>query len=227
MSIRENTTRLNAQIADHCKKCGRDFGELVIIAASKYTDAIGIQEAYDAGLRNFGENRIQDAIVKMQSLPEEISWHMIGHLQSNKVAKAVGAFELIHSVDSEELAIKISRTAAELGVIQSILLEVNTSGELSKFGLSIPSAKDCFRKIFGLGNLNLLGFMTMAALSEDEREIRASFRALRVLRNELQDELGIVIPVLSMGMTNDWRIAVEEGATHLRIGSAFFLNDLA
>ncbi len=227
MGIKENIEALNSEIAKHCDSCGRNPNEIVLVAASKYVDAGGVAEAYSAGLRNFGENRIQDALTKMDGLPEDISWHMIGHLQGNKAAKAVGAFDLIHSVDSRELADRIADIASERGIVQSILLEVNVSGEDSKFGFNVEGARACFSEIYREKSLNLLGFMTMAPLTGDEAAIRATFRGLRELRDLLQSENGIVIPVLSMGMTNDWRIAIEEGATHLRIGSAIFLEGKA
>ncbi|HHS50109.1 MAG TPA: YggS family pyridoxal phosphate-dependent enzyme [candidate division Zixibacteria bacterium] len=222
MNIKENISKLRDEISAHCAKIGRNESEITVVAASKYVGAEGIAEAYSAGIKDFGENRIQDAEEKMARLEGDITWHMIGHLQSNKAAKAVGAFDLIHSVDSEKLAMRIDRLAGERGIVQSILLEVNVADEDSKYGLTPPRARELFAKVFPLENINLLGLMTMAPLTDDESLIRGTFRGLRELQDHIQSDLGIIIPIVSMGMTNDWRIALEEGATHLRIGSAIF-----
>ena len=225
MSIYNNTKRIFEEIELSCEKAGRNPQEITLVAASKYSDAAGIREAFDAGIRHFGENRVQAALEKMSTLPEEIHWHMIGHLQKNKVAKVVGRFELIHSVDSAKLAEHIDRVAAERKIVQRIMLEVNTAGEESKFGLAPAELGDVVGSIVPMENIELVGFMTMAPFTDDEGIIRDAFGKLRRLRDRMEKTFERRFPFLSMGMTNDWRIAIEEGATHLRIGSAIFRGD--
>ncbi len=224
MSISENIERLNAEITAVCERADRELSEITLIAASKYADADGIRQAYDAGLRDFGENRVQEALHKMGALPDDIRWHMIGHLQRNKVTKVVGRFDSIHSVDSPRLAEKINQVAGDCGLIQSVMLEVNVAGEESKYGLDVEVTEKLAQEVVKMENLKLTGLMTMAPLTDDQELIRGIFRSLRKLRDNLSDLLGIPLPHLSMGMTNDWQIAIEEGATHLRIGSAIFVE---
>lgn len=224
MGIKENIARLEAEILSECERIGRGRDEIVIVSASKYADADGIKQAYDTGLRDFGENRIQDALQKIEILPKDIVWHFIGHLQSNKVNKAVGVFDIIHSVDSHELAMKIDEVAKKMCIVQKIMLEVNMSGEESKFGLPPELVESFAEKIIGLKNIELLGLMTMAPLTDDEKILRSVFRGLRELRDSVNSKNNTRLRFLSMGMTNDWRIALEEGATHLRIGSAIFMG---
>jgi pyridoxal phosphate enzyme (YggS family) len=222
MSIKDNIARLRTEIAETCARAGREESEITIVAASKYVDYDGVSEAFEAGIRNFGENRLQDALEKIEKCPKEILWHFIGHLQRNKAAKVVGNFELIHSVDSFRLAEKIQQVAEESAVTQRILLEVNISGEESKFGLEMDSVSKLAEDIISQKNLRLMGFMTMAPFVDDEGLVHSIFKGLRRLRDDVQKNLSAELPYLSMGMTNDWQIAVEEGATHLRIGSAIF-----
>lgn len=225
MSIRENIERLCGEIAAECARAGRELSEITTVAASKYADADGIREAYDAGLRDFGENRIQEALAKMESLPDDINWHFIGHLQRNKVTKVVGKFGLIHSVDSLRLAEKINQVAGDRELIQRVMLEINISGEETKFGLDSHGIEELAAGVSTMANIELTGLMTMAPFTADESVVRGVFRALRELRDTLSEKIGKPLPNLSMGMTNDWRIAVAEGATHLRIGSAIFIGD--
>ena len=222
MTIYDNVKKVLNEIDLTCAKVGRDPDEITLVAASKYTDSGGIREAYDAGLRHFGENRVLDALVKIESLPSDIHWHMIGHLQKNKVARVVGTFEIIHSVDSLKLAQRIDRIAAERGIVQKIMLEVNTSGEESKFGFTRTNLDVTIAPIISMDNIGLSGFMTMAPFTDDDGVVRSAFAELRRIRDRAEETFGQRFPYLSMGMTNDWRIAVEEGATHLRIGSAIF-----
>jgi len=222
MSIKNNIDRLRSEIAEVCARIGRNPAEIIVVAASKYVGADGVIEAREAGLENFGENRVQDALDKIEACPDDLHWHFIGHLQRNKVTKVVGVFENIHSVDSDRLAMKIDQIAREYGIIQNIMIEVNLSDEESKFGLETEEVSKLAERILALDNIRLTGFMTMAPFVDDEEIIRNVFRGLRRLRDDLQSRFGTEIPFLSMGMTNDWRIAIEEGATHLRIGSAIF-----
>ncbi len=222
MSIEENVESLFDEIAEACGRAGRNVDDVTLVAASKYVDAEGVQKAFEAGIGYFGENRVQDALEKIERCSDDIIWHFIGHLQRNKVTKVIGNFELIHSVDSERLAKKIQQVAEDNGVVQMIMLEVNISGEESKYGLESDTVFKLVEKIIGFENAQLTGLMTMAPFVDDEKIIRPVFRGLRRLRDEIEERFDVELPNLSMGMTNDWRIAIEEGATHLRIGSAIF-----
>lgn len=205
----------------------RNPSEITLIAVSKNQPIDPIQAIYDEGCRDFGENRIQEALTKIPLLPD-CRWHFIGSLQTNKVNKAVSRFALIHSVDSFELALKISLISGQMGHRQSILLQLNISGEHTKQGFSEEECHRCLKLILDLPNLSIEGLMTMAPLTEDKELIRHCFRRLRELRDEFQviaKEHGKVhasFQHLSMGMSEDYAIAIEEGATLLRIGRAIF-----
>ena len=179
-----------------------------------------VQPAYASGCRDFGESRLQDALPKISSAPPDIHWHLIGTLQKNKVRKAIGAFALIHSVDSPELAAKISECGQEAGIITPVLLQVNTSGETTKHGLSEEQWQPHLEMLLKLPFLRLEGLMTMAPFVEETDVIRRCFARLRQMRDRLA--LGHPFRHLSMGMSHDYRIAIEEGATLLRIGTALF-----
>ncbi len=197
-----------------------EFEGVTVIAVSKRRTVEEIQKFYDEGYRHFGENRLDEALEKQQKLPSDIQWHFIGSLQRKKVSKVIGHFSLIHSVDSLELAQKISSSSAPQ--ITRILLQVNTSGESSKHGFTPDTIKTLFTQILSLPHLQVDGLMTMAPHTGDTQPIRSCFRALRLLRDQLQQLSGEPLPHLSMGMSNDYPIAVEEGATLLRLGSALF-----
>lgn len=197
----------------HVLKDIPDHVRLIVVTKEQPIDAIAL--VYDLGCRDFGENRVQDALPKIEEMPDDIRWHFIGSLQKNKVKKVVGRFALIHSVDSVELAQEI----AKQGIATDILLQVNTSGETSKQGFTVDEFGQAFKVIRGLPNINVKGLMTIAPLTEDVNVIRKCFRRLRQLR----DEFGL--QELSMGMSGDYRIAIEEGATMVRIGSAVFQNN--
>lgn len=190
---------------------------VTLIAVSKGRTVNQILSLYEQGVRDFGENRIDEALSKMKLLPKEIRWHFIGNLQRKKVPKIVGLFHLIHSVDSYELAVKLST----LDVPQSILLQANTSGEESKSGLTPDKWEECFQQVCELPNLKVEGLMTMAPRTSDERVIHNCFRGLKQLQQRLQTT-ACPLSMLSMGMSSDYRIAIEEGATHVRLGSALF-----
>ncbi len=222
MTIIENVKNLREEIADVCSRAGRNESDITIVAASKYVGAEGILEAHEAGIRHFGENRVQDALDKIEKCPDSITWHFIGHLQRNKVTKVVGNFAFIHSVDSFRLAEKIQQVAEDNNIVQKIMLEVNISGEDSKFGLESDVVMKLVDEVISQSNVELTGLMTMAPFTDDEAQIRPVFRGLRRLRDDIEIRFDKKLPNLSMGMTNDWRIAIEEGATHLRIGSAIF-----
>ncbi|MBA3958663.1 MAG: YggS family pyridoxal phosphate-dependent enzyme [Parachlamydiaceae bacterium] len=193
-----------------------------LVAVSKGHPIESILSVYQTGCRDFGENRIQEALEKQTKMPSDIRWHMIGTLQLNKVRKAIGKFTLIHSVDTPELAQKISSCSLEQNLKTAILLQVNTSGELSKHGLSVEQWRKAFASVLALPGVHIEGLMTIAPLVEDKETIRRCFASLREFRDELEKQYKISLPKLSMGMSHDYQIAIQEGATLLRIGSAIF-----
>jgi PLP dependent protein len=222
MSLEKNLRRVLEQIAEAAQKAGRKPEEIALVAVSKGRSLEEIREGYSLGMRDFAENRVEEALDKMDHLPSDIRWHFIGKLQRNKVAKVIGRFVLIHSVDSVELAEKISRTSEQGGLKTPILLEANTSGELTKSGLSAAEWATHFPHLLNLGGVEIEGLMTMAPLTEDEGIIRRCFSELRLLQQRLY-EMGGTPATLSMGMTNDFALAIQEGATLVRIGTALFV----
>ena len=177
----------------------------------------------EAGARDFGESRVQDALAKMAEVPEaDIRWHMIGRLQTNKAAKVVGRFALVHSVDSLRLAQALSRAASSAERVQDILIEVNVSGEGSKAGVGVEDAERMVEQIQALPAIRVTGLMTMAPLSDDPEKSRPCFAGLRELRDRISSSLRIPLPHLSMGMSQDFEVAIEEGADIVRVGSALF-----
>ena len=221
--IAENLAQIREKIALSCEKSSRNADKVKLIAVTKYFGTDIIEEAISAGLTDFGENKAQELNLKYQKLGDKVTWHFIGTLQKNKVKYAVKAAEFIHSVDSIELADEIDARAGKLSKVQKILLEVNTSSEDSKSGLITEDdvfrlAEHCNKK----NNLELVGLMTMAPFTDDEQVIRNSFSSLRSLKEKLIKNGFTKITELSMGMTNDYELAVDEGATMLRIGSAIF-----
>ena len=221
-SIAENLESVRANISAAASRSGRDASLVDLIAVSKTYPADVIREAVDAGQELFGENRVQEALIKIPNLPCSIRWHLIGHLQSNKVRKALPLFELIHGVDSTDLARDIDRIAAEEGMHPRILLEVNVSGEGSKHGFSPENLERELDGLLALPRVQVEGFMTMAPLAQDPESARPYFAALRELRDRLAEKAGIPFGTLSMGMSGDYQVAVEEGATLVRVGSAIF-----
>ncbi|MBK7499425.1 MAG: YggS family pyridoxal phosphate-dependent enzyme [Ignavibacteriales bacterium] len=220
--IAENLAHLRAKIEETCNRVGRKPDEVKLIAVSKYFGVDSIIEAKNCGLTDFGENRAQELTLKFEKLGNDVTWHMIGTLQKNKVKYAVNAAELIHSVDSLELVEEINNRAEKLGKVQKILLEVKTSEEETKSGLETENEiLSLVKRCSELKNIELKGFMTMAPLTEDANIIRKSFRDLRNLKDQINNK-GYNLTELSMGMTSDFEIAIEEGATMIRIGSAIF-----
>ena len=197
-----------------------------IIAITKYFDESRLIEAYEAGLRDFGENRVQDALEKFSKLPKEIietsTFHLVGHLQTNKVKKAVGNFDYIHSVDSLKLLESIDTAAKSKGIIQKVLIQVNNANEVQKYGLSIDKVVDLFSKICGYTNCNVVGLMNIAPLEVSEAELSELFGQMRDLKSELEKTFNLELNELSMGMSNDYKIAVKNGSTMLRIGRKLF-----
>ena len=220
--IAENLAILRQKIEETCKRSGRNPDEVKLIAVSKYFGVDSIIEAKNCGLADFGENRAQELTLKYEKLGDSVVWHMIGTLQKNKVKYAVNAADLIHSVDSLELVEEINARAEKLGKVQNILLEVKTSEEETKSGFETENEiLSIVKRCSALNNIGLKGFMTMAPLTEDANIIRKSFRDLRNLKDQINNK-GYNLTELSMGMTSDFEIAIEEGATMIRIGSAIF-----
>lgn len=224
MSIKENLSALFQKIEAVTQQSGRKREEISFIAVSKGRSPDDIKEAYTAGCRDFGENRIPEALEKMELCPQDIRWHFLGHLQRNKVSKIIGRFVLIHSIDTPELAEKVSEMSLQKGVRTSILLEANTSQESTKSGFSPAEWDKVFLQLLDLQGIEILGLMTMAPLTEDKGLIRHTFSELRSLRDHLQQRAHTRadLSILSMGMSHDYEIAIQEGATLLRIGSALF-----
>lgn len=212
------------KVREKALSCGRDPQEVTVIAVSKKCSVELIRSVYHEGCREFGESRIQESLGKMSELPNDCIWHFIGSLQSNKVGKAISSFQLIHSVDSIQLARKISQMSQERGIRTSILLQVNTSGEVSKHGLSSEEWEQKIDSLNQLSGIKVEGLMTMAPFTEDHQIIRDCFHKLYVLRENWRSQMKdpTVFQHLSMGMSHDYMIAIEEGATLLRIGSAIF-----
>ena len=197
-----------------------------IIAVTKYVASDKVTEAYEAGIRDFGENKVQDAEIKRAELPEEINknsiWHFLGHLQTNKVKKVVGKFDYIHSVDSLKLLKAISECASSQNIVQKVFIQVNIAKEESKFGFSPEETEENFSEILRLDSIDTVGLMTIAPFTENLEEQRAVFKGLRELRDRLQVKFNVQLKELSMGMSNDYKTAVEEGATMIRTGQILF-----
>ena len=203
------------------RKAGRHPGEIELVAVSKTQTVAAIQEAMRAGVMCFGENKVQEARGKIDELGRG-TWHLIGHLQSNKAKDAVRLFDSIDSVDRAELAQEINNRANALGKTQNVLLQVNVAGESTKFGCAPGIARALAEEINALPRLNLTGLMTIAPFSPEPEKSRPHFAALRKLRDQIEADTGLQLPVLSMGMSGDFAIAIEEGATSVRIGTALF-----
>ena len=221
--IRDNLLAVNNRIREACLAAGRSPEEVTLIAVSKTKPLSMLAEAYEAGAREFGENKVQEITEKAESLKNpEYHFHMIGHLQTNKVKKAVQYSDYIHSVESLHLAEAVNREAEKQNKIQNILLEVNLSREESKFGLDEEGAMLLAEACKSLPNLRLCGLMTVPPYTEDMETNRPYFRALRELKERMNRELGLSLTMLSMGMSGDYPVAISEGATHVRVGTAIF-----
>jgi hypothetical protein len=221
--ISENLKAVTQRISMSCDKSGRPKDAVKLICVTKTVGLKEIEEILASGLKDIGENRVQDALLKHKTIGDRAIWHLIGHLQTNKVRDAVGIFSLIHSVDSLRLAEAIDKEAKRIGKVQDVLIQVNTSGEESKFGMSRDEAIPFFEKVASYPNISILGLMTMAPEVEDPEKTRPCFRKLRELRDEINAMGGRhALQILSMGMTNDFEIAIEEGSTMIRVGRAIF-----
>jgi pyridoxal phosphate enzyme (YggS family) len=223
MTAQDNITRIKELIFRACSRINRNPEEITIVAVSKGRTVEQIQEAIEAGITDIGENRVQEAILKFSQL-SKIKRHLVGHLQTNKAKDAVKIFDLIHSVDSLRLAEEIDKQAARINKVQDILIEVNTSGEESKFGIKPGELSGLAKSISESKNIRLLGLMTVAPIVDNPEMARLYFRQLKELLgrvNELR-ALSSELKVLSMGMTDDFQVAIEEGATMVRLGRAIF-----
>lgn len=226
MSFDTHYCKIAQLVQEKALMCGRRPEEMTLIAVSKGCSIESIQSVYQEGGRVFGESRVQEALEKIPYLPKECQWHLIGNLQSNKAAKAISAFQLIHSVDTYELARKISQASQAKGMTASILLQVNTSKEKTKHGLCAKEWERVLDEVNQLSHLRIEGLMTMAPYIEDQQIIRACFQLLYQLREAWRKQMREpkIFQHLSMGMSHDYLVAIEEGATLLRVGSAIFQN---
>ncbi len=224
MSIRENVQFVRKKIAEACLRSGRDPEEVDLVAVTKTVDVEQINEAIEAGIRVVGENRVQEAWRKFQEVGKGVHWHIVGHLQTNKVKRVLQFADMIHSVDSVYLAREIQTQAEKLDKTVEILIQVNTSGEESKFGLEPEVTIGAIEEISAFSNLEIKGLMTIGAFLPNPEDVRPWFKLLRDLKGRVNEQeiAGVEIGALSMGMTNDYEVAIEEGSTMVRIGTAIF-----
>ncbi len=221
--ISTNIAAVESRIQAACDAAGRKRDEVTLVAVSKKKPVDLLRSAHEAGLTIFGENRVQEALVKIPELPNGISWHLIGHLQTNKVKQVIHCeFELIHSVDSERLLLALEKAAEEQGRTQPILLQVNVSGEASKFGLPPSELLPLLETASRCPHLEVEGLMTIPPFTEDPEKAAPHFARLRELRDEAAEASGFPLETLSMGMSHDLEIAIREGATFVRVGTDLF-----
>ena len=223
-SVTENLQSIEQRIRAACQRAGRDRSEVTLISVTKTKPVSMLEEAYAAGERNFGENKVQEILAKAPELPQDITWHMIGHLQTNKVRQVITRAGMIHSIDSEKLAETVSREAVKAGICMPVLIEVNAAGEESKFGVSPEETEELIRRIAPLPGIRVRGLMTIAPYTEDPETNRPYFAALKRLCLDISQKSidNVDMYELSMGMTGDFEVAIEEGATFIRIGSGIF-----
>jgi pyridoxal phosphate enzyme (YggS family) len=221
-NIAENLETVRADIAESERRSGRLAGSVELIAVSKTHPPEIVRQAVDAGQLLFGENRVQEAKAKIPDLPAKLRWHLIGHLQTNKIRQALPLFEVIHGVDSVELLHEIQRIAGDLGLYPRVLLQVNVAGESSKYGFSPQRLLSEVEQISRADRVQIEGLMTIPPLAPNAEDSRRYFVQLRELRDRLETEFRFPLPHLSMGMSGDYRVAVEEGATYVRVGTAIF-----
>jgi len=221
--LRRNIDNLKKEIELTCKRIGRESRDITIVAAAKYASAGQVKSVYDLGIINFGENRADQLEEKYNAIKGGPVWHFIGHLQSRKIKIVVPLVEFIHSIDNISTLSKVNDEARKLDKIQKLLIEVNISGEQSKYGINQDNLHDFIEKSFNFKNIEIIGLMTVAPLTDDFGYLRDIFRRLKILRDKSnKDFKNIGLKELSMGMSNDYRVAIEEGATMIRIGSIIF-----
>lgn len=224
MNIAENLKRIRSRIQNACLKVNRSEEDVTLIAVTKTMDANAVKLAVENGIAHIGENRVQEAERKINQLGNIASWHLIGHLQTNKVKKAAQLFDIIHSVDSLHLAREISSRAIQFNKVMDCLIEVKTSGEESKFGVAPEKATELIKQISILPGVRVKGLMTIGAFLPDPEDVRPCFKMLKTLNEEIASKgiEGVEMKYLSMGMTNDFEVAIEEGANMIRVGRAIF-----
>ena len=222
--ISDNLVYVEQRIREACERSGRQRDEVTLIAVSKTKPVPDLAEALRCGYDVFGENKVQEIRDKSPMLPASVHWHMIGHLQANKVKYLIGTVDMIHSVDNQKLAEEIEKQAAKHDVIMDVLCEVNMAGEESKFGLTPEETPAFVREIAALPHLRIRGLMTIAPYTEDPESNRVYFRGLRELKERINAAgiQGVEMDILSMGMTGDYEVAIEEGATFVRVGTGIF-----
>nr|WP_297703135.1 YggS family pyridoxal phosphate-dependent enzyme [uncultured Butyrivibrio sp.] len=222
--IKENLEIVEENIQKACKKAGRDRSEVTLIAVSKTKPVSDIRQAMDCGITVFGENKVQEIRDKTAEIKEPLSWHMIGHLQANKVKYLPGVACMIHSVDNDKLAAEIEKQAAKHDLVMDVLIEVNMAKEDTKFGITPEETIDFVKRISAYEHLNIRGLMTIAPYTDDPESNREYFKGLRLLKDEINslNIPGVKMDTLSMGMTGDYMVAIEEGATLVRVGTGIF-----
>ncbi len=222
--IKENLETVTANIKEACKLANRNENEVTLIAVSKTKPVSYLKEAYEWGIRDFGENKVQEMNQKIPEMPNDIRWHMIGHLQTNKVKDVVGKAYLIHGVDSVKLAKEISKQSEKRGIISKILIEVNVAMEESKFGLSFDEVIAFVKEVSTLPCVEVHGLMTIAPYVDDPSKNKQYFEHLHKLFIDIRDQNidNVYMEYLSMGMTNDYQVAIEEGSTYVRVGTGIF-----
>jgi PLP dependent protein len=221
-TFQERLDAVMQRIESACRRAGRDPASVKLIAVSKTHGPDSVREAADCGLRIFGENKVQEAKAKIPLCAGNLSWHMVGHLQRNKAYDAVQLFEMIHSIDSLKLLETIDAACDAAGRNMPVLIEVNVSGESSKFGMAPEAVPEILESANRLMHVSIAGLMTMPPFTEDVEKARPHFRKLRELRDQWRAATGIGLEELSMGMTHDFEVAIEEGATWIRVGTALF-----
>lgn len=227
MTVAQNLEMIKQRIARACDRSGRQPEDVQLIAVTKYVRIPRMQEAALAGITHFAENRLQDALPKLVFFPKDITWHYVGHLQTNKVKEVLPSFHYIHSLDRDRLAHELAKQAERLQIRPKCFIQVNVSGEESKFGIEPEALYDLAKSIRDAGMIDIVGLMTMAPYVDNPEDTRPVFRKLKELQIELLQKgwSNIEPHALSMGMSNDYDIAVEEGATHIRIGTALVGNE--
>ena len=222
--VKENLAEVEKKVLAACERAGRNPDDVTLIAVSKTKPIEMIEEAIEYGKKEFGENKAQEMKQKYEALPKDIVWHFIGHLQTNKVKYVVGRASLIHSVDSLHLAEAIEKESAKKNVISDILIEVNVAGEESKFGLNTEETEELVRSISKLPHIRIKGLMTIAPFVDNPEDNRDIFRSLKELSVDIQSKNidNVLMDILSMGMTGDYEVAIEEGASHVRVGTGIF-----
>jgi pyridoxal phosphate enzyme (YggS family) len=220
--LEQNLAEVRGRIAAAAARSGHPPGGVELVAVSKTFPASFVREAWECGQTVFGESRVQEAVAKIPDLPGALHWHFIGHLQKNKIRRALPLFDLFHGIDSTDAALAVDRVAAEEGLFPRVLLEVNVAGEATKFGFPPDALERELDALLALPRLQIEGLMAIAPYDDEAEASRPHFRALRELRDRIASRTGLPFGTLSMGMSGDFEVAIEEGATLVRVGSAIF-----